>query len=97
MVLKDNGVELYLVMGNCACTAVTGLWFMNCVLWLFLLAVKAALTGVQLSGTSGKSHVCSEVESPAGCSGGQQRSLWREEIMYFNYEHANGTTYCPDS
>ncbi len=47
-------LEPYLVKGDCVCTAVTGLWFMNCVLWLFLFAVTVALAGVQLSGTSEK-------------------------------------------
>lgn len=46
--------EQYSVMGHCVCTAVTGLWFMICVLWLFLLAFTAALTGLQFSGSSEK-------------------------------------------
>lgn len=47
-------LELYLVKGDRVCTAVTGLWFMNRVLWLFLFTVTVALTGVQLSCTSEK-------------------------------------------
>ncbi len=50
----EDVLEPYLVKGDCVCTAVTGLWFMNCVLWLFLFAVTVALAGVQLSGTSEK-------------------------------------------
>lgn len=50
----EEVLELYLVKGDCVCTTVTGLWFMNCVLWFVLFAVTVTLAGVQLSGTSEK-------------------------------------------
>lgn len=97
-------LELYLVKGDCVCTAVTGLWFMNCVLWLFLFAVTVALTGVQLSGTSEK-IVCVTrlnllqdlLEASRGLCG-EKKNMYCYHIHAIDRfkvgQHTVQTTYC---